>query len=109
MLSQMNSWTDVLTSSNLSTLYNFSKDLASELNQIFLETVQVGKMTGKLLAHYLAADPYFESKSISLVGYSLGCQVLKSALNRIRKLHRKDLIHNVLFLAGAANFDQTKG
>jgi hypothetical protein len=53
-LSRVNGWGDFLTNSNVSTLFNFSKDVINEFKDIFLQTVQVGKITGKILAHYLS-------------------------------------------------------
>ena len=69
----------------------------------------MGKITGKILAHFLSEhSDTFQGQSVSLVGYSLGCQVLKSTLNRLNKLNVRNLVHNVYFLAGAVNFEKTQ-
>lgn len=64
-----------------------------------------------MLAHFLASqegdNAIFNAKSISLMGYSLGSQVMKSTLNRLAKLNRTDLIQNVYCLAGATNFEKS--
>lgn len=68
----------------------------------FQEAKLNAKLSGKLLAHYLAQNnPTFGDQSISMIGFSLGCQVTKSMINRLAKLGRTDLIHNVTFIAGA--------
>ena len=62
------------------------------------------KTTGKLLGHFLAtgaqASPLFKDHTFSLCGFSLGSQVCKSALNRLAKLGKEKLIHNIYFMAG---------
>lgn len=64
-------------------------------------------MSGKLLAHYLASEnPAFTGQSISIIGFSLGCQVTISLINRLEKLGRNDLIHNVYLLAGATYINE---
>jgi type IV secretory pathway VirJ component len=47
-----------------------------------------------MLAHFLASskNDLFNAKSISLIGYSLGTQVIKSCINRLSKLEKTDLI-----------------
>jgi hypothetical protein len=35
------------------------------------------------------------------MGYSLGSAIAKSCINRLGKLDRPDILHNVTFLAGA--------
>ena len=87
-------------------MYKFSKDFANETSSVFKSTRLKAKLTGKLLGHFLASDSgTFKGQSISLIGYSLGSQVLKSTMRRLEKLGRYDLIQNVYFLAGATNFE----
>ena len=55
-----------------------------------------------MLAHYLASEnPTFSGHSISIVGFSLGCQVTISLINRLAKIGHSNLIQNVYLLAGA--------
>jgi len=91
----------------MSSIYNFSKEFATIGKEAFIETHSKAKLTGKMLAHYLTEDKCaFQDRSISLIGYSLGCQVIKSTLNRLYKLGRHDLIHNVYWLAAAASIEK---
>lgn len=61
------------------------------------------KTTGKMLAHFLVSSrgDIFGEQTFSLMGFSLGSQVVKSCVNRLAKLDQSDIIHNVYFLAGA--------
>jgi len=74
-LSEANSFNDVLTSrKGISSLYNFAKDFKKSGTEAFKETHTKAKITGKLLGHYLASENgVFKGRSISFIGYSLGC------------------------------------
>ena len=103
VLSEANSFNDVIVSKKgISSLYNFAKDVHKSGTEAFKETHNKAKITGKLLGHYFASENgVFQGRSISFIGFSLGCQVIKSALNRLYKLGRHDLVHNVYLLGGA--------
>jgi len=66
--------------------------------------------TGKLLAHFLASktSPLFGDHTFSLVGFSLGSQVCKSAINRLMKLGKEKLVHNMYFMAGCTYMKREK-
>jgi hypothetical protein len=50
-------------------------------------------MSGKLLAYYLANEnSVLKNHTVSLVGFSLGCQVIKSCINRLYKLNQHSLV-----------------
>ena len=49
-------------------------------------------MTGKLLAVALALGFPFTTQTISLIGFSLGSQVIKSTLKTLHKIGVHDLI-----------------
>ena len=71
------------------------------------------KTTGKMLAHFLASDRNLPDnilgdQTFSLVGFSLGSQVVKSTINRLSKLGQPALIHNAYFLAGATYVKKQK-
>jgi hypothetical protein len=55
---------------------------------------------GKLLGDYLAENQ-FGGLPVTLIGYSLGTQVILSALNRLAELGSHGKIYNVYLLAGA--------
>jgi hypothetical protein len=103
MLASTNKISDLLSKDKLSKLYDFSKDLYKEGIGTFKSARENAKMTGKLLAHFLVASRHevFGDHTFSLLGFSLGSQVVKSTVNRLSKLGATDLIHNVYFLAGA--------
>jgi hypothetical protein len=42
------------------------------------------------------------------VAFSLGCQVAKSCLNRLHKLHKLKIVQNVYLLAGATSIGKFK-
>lgn len=67
-------------------------------------------MTGKVIGHFLSLGTYLESYSISLIGFSLGSQVIKSCLNTIANLDivHKSPIQNVYFLGGATYIKEEK-
>jgi len=50
--------------------------------------------------------PFF-TQTISFIGHSLGCQVIKTCLKKLHKLGVNDLVENVTMLSGAASpFDK---
>lgn len=61
-------------------------------------------MTGKLLAVALALGHPFTTQTISLIGFSLGSQVIKSTIKTLHKIGVHDLIQNVHFLGGACHW-----
>lgn len=76
----------------------------------FMEARSNARITGKLLAHLLASktSPLFGDQTFSLVGFSLGAQVCKSTVNRLMKLGKEKLIHNVYFMAGCTYIRSSK-
>ena len=59
----------------------------------FLEARENAKNAGKLLAYFLAlgrnGSPLFGDHTFSIMGFSLGSQVAKSTLNRLRKIGKE--------------------
>ena len=82
-------------------LANFALDSYNSGYATFREAQQNAKLSGKLLAHFLETEPTFKDHSITLVGFSLGCQVAKSCINRLCKLNKFNMVHNVYWLAAA--------
>jgi len=56
VLSEANSFNDLLSTKGISSLYNLSKDLIKSGTEAFKETHNKAKITGKLLGHYFASD-----------------------------------------------------
>ena len=78
-----------------------------ERAQDFADARNEAKFAGKLLACVLATRYPFLSQSVSLIGHSLGCQVIKSCLKTLNLLQANNLIQNVTLMAGAATlFDK---
>ena len=69
----------------------------------FKDSKSKAKTSGKLLGLTLALRLPFVSQSISLIGFSLGTQVIKSCLKTLHVLGATDLIHKVTFMGGAIN------
>ena len=58
-------------------LYNIAS-MVGQYREIFVHAVNIAKLSGKLLAHALMMQFPFRNQSISLVGFSLGTQVICS-------------------------------
>ena len=87
------------------------------VSSLFKKAKQNAKYAGQLLACSLALKMPFKTQTISLVGFSLGSQVIKSCLKTLHMLYDRpsdpphpchqvpqELIHNVTFFAGATHF-----
>ena len=70
----------------------------------FDKGIKNAKITGQLLAISLILGHPFSNHTISLVGYSMGCEVIKSCLLTLSRLGGYEFVHNVTFLAGATHF-----
>lgn len=57
-----------------------------------------------MLGVVLALGYPFSNQTVSLIGFSLGCQVIKSCLKTLHKLGANDIIQNVSLLGGATHF-----
>lgn len=67
------------------------------------------KIIGKLLAYFLASKMYFNFHTVSLIGYSLGANVIKHCLKELHSLldvcpEVKHIIQNIIFISGATTF-----
>ena len=71
------------------------------------QTKKVSKFYGKLLAYILISREIFTYQTINLVGYSIGCNIIKYCLLELNKLKKEDnhldLINNVVFIGGSIN------
>jgi len=75
--------------------------LVPSLDGSFSEAKANAKKAGTLLACQLALRDPFLTQSVSLVGFSLGCQVIKTCLKTLAQLNACDIIQNVTFLGAA--------
>ena len=83
-------------------------DLYKALSEPFKDVKLNAKKAGKLLACALACQWPFKQKTVSLVGFSLGCQVIKSCLKTLDSLGASDVVHEVTFLGGATNLMESQ-
>ena len=71
------------------------------------QSKKVSKFYGKLLAYIIISREIFSFQTINLVGYSMGCNVIKYCLLELNKLNKKDnyldLINNIIFIGGCIN------
>ena len=72
---------------------------------------KISKVYGKFLAYILVTRAVFKFHSISLLGYSLGCNVIKHCLKELKRMGEKgikvdDIINNVIFIGGAAKIEE---
>jgi hypothetical protein len=72
----------------------------------FNDAIKQAKLTGRLVAISLALGFPFTTQTISMIGYSLGTQVVKSCLSTLHKLGAHDIINNVTLLAGASHYEK---
>ena len=75
----------------------------------FRKNKEISKIYGKILAYILASRSIFRFHSISLIGYSLGCNVIKHCLLEMNKIYDycfevNQILQNIVFIAGATKF-----
>lgn len=76
-----------------------------EVNELFKVAINNAKMTGKMLGVALALGYPFSTQTVSMIGFSLGTQVIKSCLKTLHKIGAHDIVHNVTLLGGATHFE----
>jgi hypothetical protein len=74
----------------------------------FKDAINKAKLTGRLVAISLALGFPFSTQTISMIGFSLGTQVIKSCLSTLHKLGAHDIINNVTLLAGASHYEKNQ-
>ena len=71
------------------------------------QTKKVAKFYGKLLAYIIMSREIFSFQAINLVGYSMGCNIIKYCLLELNKFNENniysDIINNVIFIGGCIN------
>jgi hypothetical protein len=81
----------------------------TEVSQVFKDAKKNAKVSGRILACALASGYLFKNQTVSLIGFSLGCQVIKSCLKTLDQLEARHIIHQITFLGGAVdNLDKEK-
>ena len=79
-----------------------------EIDALFNKAKKNAKLTGKMVGIMLALGHPFRSGCVSLIGFSLGTQVIKSCLKTLHKIGADNLIQNVTLMGGAASFKKGK-
>ena len=73
---------------------------------------KISKFYGKLLAYIIISREIFTFQTINLIGYSMGCNVIKYCLRELNKINKKvkcyDIINNVIFIGGCINLKLDK-
>jgi hypothetical protein len=72
---------------------------------------KLAKVYGKILAYIIASRSIFKFHAITLIGYSLGCNVIKHCLLELTKISEYcfdvfDILENVVFISGSCKLDQ---
>jgi len=95
--------------------HNLTYDEAKAYNkkEIFKRNKYISKVFGKILAYIIATRSIFKFHVISLIGYSLGCNVIKHCifeLNKIYDYHMEvsEIIQNIVFIGGATKLNPNK-
>ena len=77
----------------------------SNLPKLFTDSKLRASYSGKLLSIILQSKKFFPIQKINLVGFSLGCHVIKHCIKELSNSEQgKNIINNVIFLGGATNF-----
>jgi hypothetical protein len=106
----------VKKSMQLLSLVQQGSELIGAYQKMFTDSMKNAKCAGRILAHSLMIQFPFRNQSISLIGFSLGTQVIKSWLkelhrfkaNNISKSFLSSIVNNVYFLGGAVNSSNHK-
>lgn len=78
-------------------------DAIKSSREVFTHAILIAEISGKILAHALMSQFPFRNQSISLLGFSLGSQVIYSCLKELKQHGADNIIHNVYFLGGAVS------
>ena len=71
----------------------------------FTDAIKKAELTGRLIGISLALGYPFSTQTVSLLGFSLGTQVIKTCLETLYDLGAYDIINNVTLLAGASHYE----
>ena len=90
----------------LNSLFIFDSDLPKQFKNI----KHRAKVCGKFLGLILSTKKLFGNCQINLIGFSLGCHVIKYCLKELfeNKYIEQNIINNVVFIAGATRIKKSK-
>ncbi|EAS02844.2 hypothetical protein TTHERM_00353300 (macronuclear) [Tetrahymena thermophila SB210] len=85
---------------------------SSVLDNPFSKAFSQAELSGQYLAHFLHKGNLFPNCSISLIGFSLGTQVIASCLHEYKKLitfsQQPSMIASVVFMGGVVDINYIK-
>ena len=104
-----------ITSKNCSNVKKLKKSLNSNIlaalkeSKVSVKNYKISEIYGKILAYFLAVKNVFNYHAVSLIGYSLGANVIKFCLLELYKMSDSNidltcLIQNIVFISGATHF-----
>ena len=82
--------------------------------EIFINAMNNAKYSGQLLACILVCKKFFNIQTINLIGFSLGCHVIKNCIKFLYNIEKKykidcsDIIKDVYLIAGATTIKKEK-
>ena len=75
---------------------------------------KISKLYGKFLAYIISSKMIFKFQTISLIGFSLGCNVIKFCLKELNKIRNSginninNIINNIIFIGGGCKFSENE-
>jgi hypothetical protein len=84
---------------------------AKKLGKYIESNIKQAKMLGKLLAYILVSKKFFGDFHINLVGFSLGCYVIKECIKKLSKINGRKYfvkIKNVILIGAAMHIKTEK-
>lgn len=90
---------------------NYKETNKENRQKMITNNKKISKIYGKFLAFILATRSVFKFHSVSLLGYSLGCNVIKHCLKELKKMSTNgikvdEIINNVIFIGGACKLEE---
>ena len=89
-------------------LYDWQSINYDEISKI----KKITKFYGKLLAYIIVSRDIFSFQTINLIGFSMGCNIIKYCLIELNKINKKincfDIINNIIFIGGSINLKMNK-
>ena len=82
-----------------------------KLGKTLEQNKKLAKMCGKFLAYILVSKKFFGDFQINLVGFSLGCYVIKECVKKLSKINNKKYfvkIKNVILIGAAMHIKKDK-
>jgi len=80
-----------------------------EFAELFNKKFEISEIYADLLAEEIMCNNLFKGKNISFVGFSLGCNIIKTVAKKIWKIDSSfDRLNSIIFLGGATTIDDSE-